>query len=83
MSRAGCAAKNHRVTPNSAVTPPPDTLRQIDQVEMSQWQEQTRSETRNKLCGGAEAVTTYNYRRVWQEGRNDSNRFLQPKGRQK
>lgn len=68
--------------PELNVTPPPGTLRLLRQVEMYQWQEQTSSETRTKLGGGTETVTTYNYRRVWQEGRIDSSRFRQPDGHQ-
>jgi hypothetical protein len=64
------------------VEPPPGTLRLIRSVEMYQWQEQTSSETRTRLGGGQETVTTYSYRRVWQEGRIDSSRFRQPDGHQ-
>jgi hypothetical protein len=64
------------------VAPPAGTLRLLRQVEMYQWQEQTSSETRTKLGGGTETVTTYNYRRVWHEGRLDSSRFRQPDGHQ-
>jgi len=69
-------------TPRDAeleVVPPDGTLRLIRTVEMYQWQEQTSSETRTRLGGGQETVTTYNYRRVWQEGRIDSSRFRQPR----
>jgi len=62
--------------------PPVGALRLFRQVEMYQWQEQSSSETRTKLGGGTETVTTYNYRRVWQEGRIDSSRFRQPDGHQ-
>lgn len=64
------------------IAAPPGTLRLLRQVEMYQWQEQTSSETRTKLGGGTETVTTYNYRRVWHEGRIDSSRFRQPDGHQ-
>jgi hypothetical protein len=69
-------------TPRDAeleVVPPDGTLRLIRTVEMYQWQEQTSSETRTRLGGGQETVTTYNYRRVWQVGRIDSSRFRQPR----
>lgn len=64
------------------VTPPEGTLRLIRTVEMYQWQEQTSSETRTRLGGGQETVTTYSYRRAWAEGRIDSSRFRQPDGHQ-
>jgi hypothetical protein len=61
---------------------PAGTLRLFRQVEMYQWQEESRSETRNRLGGGTETVTTYSYSRVWHEGRIDSSRFRQPDGHQ-
>jgi hypothetical protein len=64
------------------ITPAEGTLRLIRRVEMYQWQEQTSSETRTRMGGGQETVTTYSYRRVWQEGRIDSSRFRQPDGHQ-
>lgn len=64
------------------VTPPEGTIRLARRVEMYQWQEQTSSETRTRMGGGQETVTTYNYRRVWAEGRIDSSRFRQPDGHQ-
>ena len=64
------------------IAAPPGTLRLLRQVEMYQWQEQTSSETRTKLGGGTETVTTYSYRRVWHEGLIDSSRFRQPDGHQ-
>jgi hypothetical protein len=64
------------------VTPEPGTLRLLRRVEMYQWQEQTSSETRTRMGGGQETVTTYSYRRVWAEGRIDSSRFRQPDGHQ-
>ncbi len=63
--------------------PPPDgTIRLVRSVEMFQWKEDQESETRNKLGGGTETVTTYRYSRVWAEGRIDSARFRQPEGHQ-
>jgi hypothetical protein len=57
-------------------------LRLFRRVEMYQWQEESRSETRNRLGGGTETVTTYSYSRGWREGRIDSSRFHQPEGHQ-
>jgi hypothetical protein len=49
-------------------------------VEMYQWRQQERSETRNKLGGGAETVATYAYSRDWGASRNDSDAFRRPEG---
>jgi len=64
------------------VTAPAGALRLFRRVEMYQWQEESRSETRNRLGGGTETVTAYSYSRVWREGRIDSSRFHQPEGHQ-
>jgi len=37
------------------------------QAEMYQWREKTSSKTRNKVGGGTETVTTYDYNKVWAE----------------
>ncbi len=50
-------------------------LRLIRNVEMYQWRETSRSETRTKLGGGEETVTTYDYDRVWSDSRQDSSNF--------
>lgn len=76
--RAASVPRDHDL----GVTPPEGTLRLLRRVEMYQWQEQTSSETRTRMGGGQETVTTYSYRRVWQEGRIDSSRFRQPDGHQ-
>lgn len=34
-------------------------------VQMYQWQERSRSETKKKLGGGTETVTTYTYSKIW------------------
>ena len=44
-------------------------------VEMYQWQENTKSETRKKLGGGEETVTTYTYGKVWSESAINSSSF--------
>ena len=44
-------------------------------VEMYQWQENKDSETREKLGGGTETVTTYTYRKIWSIELIDSSRF--------
>ncbi|MBX9706929.1 MAG: TMEM43 family protein [Caulobacteraceae bacterium] len=45
------------------------------QVEMYQWQEVSKSETRTKLGGGEETVTTYTYTKVWSATPIDSSGF--------
>lgn len=53
-------------------------VRLIRRVEMYQWKEESRTETRTKIGGGEEKVTTYTYVREWSERVNDSSRFKQP-----
>ena len=54
-------------------------LKLLRAVEMYQWRQDEHTETRNKLGGGQETVTTYTYSRVWSDSRNDSGAFRQPK----
>lgn len=49
-------------------------------VEMYQWDESSRSETKKKLGGGEETVTTYSYERKWSERPIDSSDFKKPDG---
>jgi len=49
-------------------------------VEMYQWQEESKSETRTKLGGGEETITTYTYSKVWSSGAIDSSAFQSPAG---
>lgn len=49
-------------------------------VEMFQWKESSKSETRTKLGGGEETVTTYTYSRDWSDGPVNSGSFKQPQG---
>lgn len=44
-------------------------------VEMYQWQETKKSETRKKFGGGSETVTTYDYDRAWSGRLIDSSSF--------
>jgi hypothetical protein len=49
-------------------------------VAMYQWTENKSSETRKKLGGGEETVTTYTYSKEWSSGLNDSSSFHEPAG---
>ena len=48
-------------------------------VEYYQWTEDEHSETRKKLGGGEETVTTYTYKQEWTSGPVDSGSFHDPK----
>ena len=59
----------------------PDNANRLKRmVEMYQWQESSRSETRKKLGGGEETVTTYSYAPGWVSRPVDSAAFKQPAG---
>ncbi len=49
-------------------------------VEMYQWREHSRSETREKLGGGTETVTTYSYDKGWESRAVNSSQFKHPGG---
>ncbi|MDP4897688.1 MAG: TMEM43 family protein [Akkermansiaceae bacterium] len=49
-------------------------------VEIYQWKEETESETKKKLGGSEETVTTYNYVKKWVDDPIDSSRFKKPSG---
>lgn len=55
-------------------------VRLARKVEMFQWQEESRSETRTKLGGGEETVTTYTYSKVWSPTAIDSSAFQSAAG---
>jgi hypothetical protein len=55
-------------------------LRLVRTVEMYQWKEESKSETRRNVGGSEETVTTYEYVRTWSETRNDSSRFKRQEG---
>lgn len=59
---------------------PANANRLVRHVEMYQWQEKSQSETRKKLGGGEETVTTYSYSRGWASRPVDSASFKQPAG---
>ncbi len=51
-------------------------------VEMYQWQQNEKKETRKKLGGGTETVTTYTYDKTWSTERIDSSGFKEADGHQ-
>jgi|CXWL01.1.fsa_nt_gi hypothetical protein len=55
-------------------------LKLIRQVEMYQWKEHESSETRKKLGGGTETVTTYSYDKAWSSDVIDSSSFQETSG---
>lgn len=57
-----------------------NALRLVRTVEMYQWKEESKSETRKTLGGGEETVTTYTYNLVWDDHRIDSSQFKRPDG---
>lgn len=59
-----------------------DALVLVRKVEYYQWQESRKDETRTKLGGGEETVTTYSYDRQWSEMVQDSSSFQQAAGHQ-
>jgi len=50
------------------------------EVEMFQWKEESHAETREKLGGGTETVTTYTYTKAWSSSLIDASQFRQPEG---
>lgn len=55
-------------------------VRLVRNVEMYQWQETSKSETRTKLGGGEETVTTFTYSKDWSGAGNDSSAFTEQAG---
>jgi hypothetical protein len=47
----------------------------IRDVEIYQWVEVVKTETRNKVGGGTEEIKTYSYERQWRDSPVDSSRF--------
>ena len=46
-------------------------LRLVRKVEMYQWKEETKTETRKNVRGSEETITTYEYVRTWSDSRID------------
>lgn len=63
-----------------SIQTPENTVRLVRNVEMFQWKQTQSSETRKKLGGGEETVTTYNYVKEWTDKRYDSSTFKVPQG---
>jgi hypothetical protein len=57
-----------------------NALRLSRKVEMYAWIEEKKSETKKKLGGGEETVTTYNYRKDWTDHPPKSSEFDTPGG---
>lgn len=61
--------------PDFGVEAPALVLRRS--VEMYQWKENKKTESRDKLGGGKETITTYSYEKTWDNEPIDSGRFHQ------
>jgi hypothetical protein len=55
-------------------------IKLLRNVEMYQWVEEEKSETRKKLGGGEETVTTYTYKKDWKGEPVDSSSFHETSG---
>ncbi|MGE0500017.1 MAG: TMEM43 family protein [Rhizobiaceae bacterium] len=55
-------------------------VRLVRTAEMYQWIEEKKTETRTKVGGGEETVTTYSYSKGWKDDWQDSSKFYQPDG---
>ena len=53
----------------------PHALRLRRAVEMFQWNQDSKTETKQKLGGGEERVTTYSYKTVWSDALLDSSDY--------
>ncbi len=59
---------------------PENALSVSRDVEMYQWQEHSQSETKKKMGGGTETVTTYSYDTDWSSTVNNSSSFKKSQG---
>ena len=57
-------------------------LRLVRHVEMYQWKEDRKQESRSRLGGGQETVTTYDYRRVWSKDAINASQFRESRNHQ-
>ena len=51
-------------------------------VQMYQWKETSESKTKEKIGGGKETTTTYDYKKDWSDSPIDSSDFKRPEGHQ-
>ncbi len=58
----------------------PNALRLRRKVEMYQWKEDEKTETKKNLGGSEERIKTYTYEKVWTESVIDSTQFKKPAG---
>lgn len=59
---------------------PGDYLKLRRHAQMFQWVEDKKTETREKMGGGTEQITTYSYKKKWISGRIDSSEFRNAAG---
>ncbi|NLL37202.1 MAG: primosome assembly protein PriA [Fretibacterium sp.] len=59
-----------------------NAIRLSRKTQYYQWVEHSKSETRKKVGGGEETVTTYTYKKEWTSKPVDSSQFRDPKYRQ-
>ena len=69
-----------RATTNERLSDPEfgisgNVLKLKRRVQMYQWEENSTSETRKRVGGGTETITTYTYNKVWTEGVINSGNF--------
>ena len=55
-----------------------NAIKLVRKVEYYQWKESSKSETKDKIGGGQETVTTYTYRKEWVEKPINSSNFHDP-----
>lgn len=70
--------EGRRIDPLSGVSTEGVSLKRS--IELYQWSETRSSETRTKLGGGEETVTTYSYARGWSSTPENSTQFHTPQG---
>ncbi len=56
----------------------PNAIRLQRSVEMYQWRETSKTETKREVGGSEERITTYDYSKTWSESLIDSTRFQSP-----
>lgn len=59
-----------------------NAVKLIRKVEMLQWEEHRKRQSKKKLGGGKKTVTTYSYSKTWSSSLINSNNFKKPHGHQ-